>query len=637
MKVVFKSAAFAAILGILIFGCMRDEPIQAPEMPMNTMVQSVASGTETLGPIDIPLASGSGIKTAGVGLRGTQPDNININVPGTVKQVILYWEGQQASASGDDTIEINGTPVTGTLIGGPTFFYSVAYSSTYRKDITSMGVVSSGANTIAVGGMEFTKENNGAGIIVIYDDGSGLAELQVYDGNDLAYHNFAPPLDATVPQTFTFSPSGVNRQATLDMMASSVATNRPNIVRVTVGAVTTEFVDIFGNLDGPEFDTSEIMVDVPAGETALTVQCFSEALPGDTRNPASLCWMSTALSITPQEEPASLGDFVWEDMDADGIQDPGELGVPGVTVELYQGCVASGAHMTTTTDANGNYLFQDLTPGDYTVKFILPGGWYFSPKDQGGDNAKDSDADPSTGVTACTNLSEGENDMWNDLDKDGIQDPGEPGLGGLYVHLYKCGATTVTAMTTTDSNGEYLFECLTPGSYFLDFEQKSGYNFTVPDQGSDDAVDSDASTVNGRTVCTTLESGETDLTWDCGQWEIPTGSSCTPGYWKVPVHRGDWAATGYAPTDDFDSVFGTDYFDPDKTLLQALWTGGGGLMRLGRHGTAALLNAAHPGVNYPLTVAEVIQAVQDQETDMLAAYNEDLPCPLPIKVEMPRQ
>jgi hypothetical protein len=649
MKLVFKSAAFAALLGILVFGCMQDEPIQAPEPPVGALVYSITDGTESLGPTTLSLASGSGIVAAGVGLREGQPDNIDINVPGAVQQVILYWEGQQLVSGGDPSININGTPVPGTLIGGPTHFYTNAWSSTYRADITSMGVVASGANSIAVSGMDFTRENNGAGIIVIYDDGSTAAEIQVVDGNDCCFYNFSNPLDRTEPQTFTFTSSSVPRTATLVMMASSVASDRPNVVRVTVGAVTTEFVDIFHNLDGPEFDTSEISVDVPAGETSLTVQCFSEKHPSSvlTGIPASMCWMASSLAIVPQELPGSLGDLVWEDMDADGIQDSGELGVPGVTVELYQGCSASGAHLTTTTDANGNYLFADLVPGDYTVKFILPSGWFRSPQNQGADPAKDSDADPTTGVTACINISEGENDMtwdagiyqcanlgdyvWEDTNKDGIQDSGEPGLAGLAVHLYECSGTSPIDMTTTDSNGEYLFECLTPGSYFVKFFVKSGYSFTLPNVGSDDAVDSDASTVTGETACVTLESGETNLTVDAGMWEIPTGSSCTPGYWKVPVHRGDWFATGYLTSDDFDSVFGTDFFDPNRTLLQALWSGGGHLNRLGRHGTAALLNAAHPDLNYPLTVPEVIQAVQDQQTDLLEGYNEDLPCPLPIK------
>ena len=42
----------------------------------------------------------------------TQPGIINITVPGTVAQALLYWEGQHESANGDDTINVNGTPYT---------------------------------------------------------------------------------------------------------------------------------------------------------------------------------------------------------------------------------------------------------------------------------------------------------------------------------------------------------------------------------------------------------------------------------------------------------------------------------------------------------------------------------------------
>ncbi|UCH85189.1 MAG: hypothetical protein JSW50_05735 [Candidatus Latescibacterota bacterium] len=107
---------------------------------------------------------------------------------------------------------------------------------------------------------------------------------------------------------------------------------------------------------------------------------------------------------------------------------------------------------------------------------------------------------------------------------------------------------------------------------------------------------------------------------------------CTPGYWKnYRMHWCEWDATGYDPDDDFDDVFGTDYFDPDLTLMEALRAGGGdgnGWNRLGRHGTAALLNAANSDVGYPLSESEVIHAVRDGHTSMLARYNEYYPCPL---------
>jgi len=106
---------------------------------------------------------------------------------------------------------------------------------------------------------------------------------------------------------------------------------------------------------------------------------------------------------------SSLGDYVWWDVDDDGVQDAGEPGIADVTVTLKN---ASGSTVaTTTTDSNGGYSFNDLFPGDYRVVFTLPSSdWSFSPQNQGGDDARDSDADPNTGETDLITLSPGEDD-----------------------------------------------------------------------------------------------------------------------------------------------------------------------------------------------------------------------------------
>lgn len=105
----------------------------------------------------------------------------------------------------------------------------------------------------------------------------------------------------------------------------------------------------------------------------------------------------------------------------------------------------------------------------------------------------------------------------------------------------------------------------------------------------------------------------------------PGGGFCSPGYFKK--HLDAWGPTGYAPGDDFDTVFGVDYFDPDITLLDAVNLKGGGVNALARTGTASLLSAAHPGVNYPLTEAEVIAAVQAGDKALLDQYI-DFDCPI---------
>ncbi|MBN1482564.1 T9SS C-terminal target domain-containing protein [candidate division KSB1 bacterium] len=99
-------------------------------------------------------------------------------------------------------------------------------------------------------------------------------------------------------------------------------------------------------------------------------------------------------------KPASsgIGDWVWDDLNGNGIQDNGEPGHAGVRVELLDSNKNSLA--TTTTDASGVYKFSDLQAGQYYVRFYKPGGYEFTAANIGSDDSRDSDADPSTGETS---------------------------------------------------------------------------------------------------------------------------------------------------------------------------------------------------------------------------------------------
>lgn len=302
MKRLFSIATLVIFAGFVLFSIPTGD--------------ALADGTETLGPPSIPIATGTDLIAAGTGLLA-QPGTITLDVPpgAVIKQVLLYWEGFMATnLVGDDTVTIsNGVDtevVTGTLIGGQVFFFSGAYSSAFRADITGLGLIGSGINTLTVEDMAFTDANNGAGIIVIIDDGSAIADIEIRDGLDLAFINFPEPRKNTVPQTFSFEPSSFDRTAKLVMFFSSVTGSasgagsvRPSAIDVYVDGVLEEtYVNLLDSLDGDEWDSVTVYPLLPAGSSELTVQPFSrnDTLTDDL--PASFTWIGAGLSVPPRPE-----------------------------------------------------------------------------------------------------------------------------------------------------------------------------------------------------------------------------------------------------------------------------------------------------------------------------------------------
>lgn len=125
-----------------------------------------------------------------------------------------------------------------------------------------------------------------------------------------------------------------------------------------------------------------------------------------------VAWASGISHEANQTDLVQLTSFVWDDLDRDGVQEEGEIGIPNITVNLY----ASTLELvnTTITDETGLYQFTDLTPGDYFVEFVKPAGYTFSPQHRGDNDALDSEVDITTGRTDVKTLVAGENDrIWD--------------------------------------------------------------------------------------------------------------------------------------------------------------------------------------------------------------------------------
>ena len=234
-------------------------------------------------------------------------------------------------------------------------------------------------------------------------------------------------------------------------------------------------------------------------------------------------------------ECGSIGDFVWEDLNGNGMQDLGEPGISNVTVKLTDGL--GNPLDQTTTNQDGYYLFDLLRAGSYRVMFVQPQNYdTFTSANVTTDN-RDSDANQTTGMTGVIILSAGEDDLtndagllnfasigdyvWEDLNGNGIQEFGEPGVNGILVKLKDKYGAVVQSQTTSiggpqNQAGYYLFDDLMPGEYSLEFEKPFGYDYTGSNSpGSNDTNDSDVD-FGGLTPSTILTSGEKDLTFDAG-------------------------------------------------------------------------------------------------------------------------
>jgi protocatechuate 3,4-dioxygenase beta subunit len=222
---------------------------------------------------------------------------------------------------------------------------------------------------------------------------------------------------------------------------------------------------------------------------------------------------------------ATIGDRVWIDKNGNGVQDDGETGKSGVTVELRN---ADGDVVkTTVTDKDGNYKFN-VVAGTYSVDVKAPSGYLFTQKGAG-TTSTDSNAD-SDGHLGSVTLAAGQSNttmdaglyqkaavgdkVWYDTNGNGLQDSGEGAACGVKVTLYNDKGVAV-ATDTTDNYGKYSFTDLTPGKYSVKFTAPDGYLFTKQDQGTNDAIDSDAG-ANGSTAQFTLNSGANDTSWDAG-------------------------------------------------------------------------------------------------------------------------
>ncbi|MCW6050843.1 DUF4347 domain-containing protein [Lyngbya sp. CCAP 1446/10] len=181
----------------------------------------------------------------------------------------------------------------------------------------------------------------------------------------------------------------------------------------------------------------------------------------------------------------------FEDKDGNGVLD----GTDGASATLFdiQLLNAAGAVVKTeSTTTIGNYTFTDIGPGTYTLKEVPKTGWLPTLAPTGSITATSGTDITNTAATPTNfgnfQLGKISGLKFNDLNKSGVQDTGEPALAGWTIYLDTNNNTvqdqvpneTGTSAAVTNADGKYEFTNLVAGTYNIREVPQTGWTQTAP-------------------------------------------------------------------------------------------------------------------------------------------------------------
>jgi uncharacterized repeat protein (TIGR01451 family) len=448
------------------------------------------------------------------------PDNLNQESP--VKDDVITEDGKNVPGQDEDDHDIASLRLPGVGIGG--FVWA---------DLDNSGTFQQGETTFDGVTVQLYRAGDTPGV------STPVASQVTTNGGNYLFTDLAPGRYFVYIPT---PPAGHPLSSTPTDTADNQQKNDDNGIQPTVGGGTSSpVIDLQpGQEPLPEIDGTDINID-----------------------------STIDFGFLP---PVSLGNLVWHDANDNGQRDNGEAGIDGVGVQLYRADQTPGVDApvaTTTTAGGGQYLFSNLTPGEYIVYIPTPPAAYpaSSSVTDNADNGQDNDdngAQATVGgpVTSPTiTLTPGQEPtsedgnansdltidfgfygplslgdiVWHDANNNGQRDNGETGIAGVNVQLFQAGQTpgvdNPVAVDVTDANGNYRFDGLRPGQYFVymptppaDYPTSSTPTSTADDNVNDDDNGVQASTgapVTSAVVTLTSgaepnENGMANLTIDFG-------------------------------------------------------------------------------------------------------------------------
>ncbi len=186
----------------------------------------------------------------------------------------------------------------------------------------------------------------------------------------------------------------------------------------------------------------------------------------------------TIINVHPNL-PTSIGGTVFCDCNNDGIQQPSETGIQGVTLTLTgTDNTGTAVYLVTTTNSQGSYDFDSLNPGTYIITESAPAG-YFEGKNTAGTAGGTVSGDVISNITLIAGVNaSGYNfadltpstvsgEVYYDFNQNGVLDKDDFGIAHVTMTLTGTNdlGQSIDLTTVTNNDGDYSFGDLRPGTY----------------------------------------------------------------------------------------------------------------------------------------------------------------------------
>ncbi len=283
---------------------------------------------------------------------------------------------------------------------------------------------------------------------------------------------------------------------------------------------------------------------------------------------------------------ASIGNFIWNDTNSNGLQDVGELGIGGVSISLYR--TSDNQFLgSTSSNMSGAYSITSIPAGTYYIQVgSIPPGYNLTINDANSNSNDDMDSDANQMTGFSSNFSLIDAQVKTDLDvglvssggggggpsgsgrisgmvfsdnnNNGIYEPedDENFWMGVNITLYRASNDSMVSGQGS-GNSPYEFTNLADGDYYIIFGNlPPDGSFSSQDQGSDDTIDSDVDG-DGRTALIHIENGEAVENINAGIYAPGGGGGGDGSDGAIRAHIfTDNDGNGYQNDEDSDGASG---------------------------------------------------------------------------------